>query len=158
MISINYSGSRCTGVGIIRTGPCCRRRSVRQRPIRLSQSLQQCSGHSRLMRGALETKANKVSIGMCLAASTALAGRGGQDTDNILPSSIDAEPHATVAEAVATEAAREGLARSQVRPGNVDKQKLTLNRIIARHWSGLPPASGTILPRCAPIVRSLDQQ
>lgn len=91
-----------------------------------------------LMRGALDTKAKKVSIGMCLAASTALAGRAGEDLDNILPSPLDAESHATVAEAVATEAVREGLARSHVRPGDVYKRTLTLNRIVARHLAGLP--------------------
>lgn len=91
-----------------------------------------------LMRGALDTKAKKVSIGMCLAASTALAGRAGQGLDNILPSPLDAESHATVAEAVAMEAVREGLARSHVRPGDVHKRTLILNNIVARHLSGLP--------------------
>lgn len=90
-----------------------------------------------LMRGALDTKARKVSMGMCLAASRALAAIAGDDVESILPSPLDATSHAEVADAVAMAAVREGLARVQVQPGEVHKKTIRLCRIVAERQASL---------------------
>lgn len=84
-----------------------------------------------LMRGALDTKSKKVSLGMCLAASRALAALAGDDVENILPSPLDTNSHASVAEAVAMEAVREGLARTRVEPGEVRKKTIGLCKLVS---------------------------
>lgn len=89
-----------------------------------------------LMRGALDTKSKKVSLGMCLAASRALAALAGDDVENILPSPLDTNSHASVAEAVAMEAVREGLARRQVEPDEVYKSTINLCKLVAQRQTG----------------------
>jgi len=91
-----------------------------------------------LMRGALDTKAKSVSIGMCLAASRTLARLGGNDTEHILPSPLDPVTHASVAEAAAMAAVAEGLARVSVRPGDVRSHTLALTKLVAERQASLP--------------------
>lgn len=91
-----------------------------------------------LMRGALDTKAKSVSIGMCLAASRMLATLGGNDTEHILPSPLDPLTHASVAEAAAMAAVAEGLAQVGVRPGEVRSHTLALTRLVAERQASLP--------------------
>lgn len=73
-----------------------------------------------LMRGALESKARRVSPRMCMAAARAIAAtvpERERSPDRILPSPLDPNLHPDVAEAVAMEAVNEGLARVAVVPG-----------------------------------------
>lgn len=91
-----------------------------------------------LMRGALDTKARSVSIGMCLAASRMLASLGGNDTEHILPSPLDPAVHASVAEAAAMAAVAEGLARVSVKPGDVRSHTLALTKQVAERQASLP--------------------
>ena len=75
-----------------------------------------------LMRGAIDSKARRVSLGMCLAAAHAIAGTltdGALGPDRILPSPLDIDLHPNVAEAVAQAAIEEGLARIRVTVGEV---------------------------------------
>lgn len=90
------------------------------------------------MRGALDTKAKSVSLGMCLAASRMLASLGGGDIDHILPSPLDPVTHASVAEAAAMAAVAEGLAQVSVRPGEVRSHTLALTRLVAERQASLP--------------------
>jgi malate dehydrogenase (oxaloacetate-decarboxylating) len=90
-----------------------------------------------LMRGALDTKAKRVSLGMCLAASEALAARAGADVGSILPSPLDIGTHASVAEAVALSAVREGLARLAVDSGDVNRKTLRLCQAVADRQAGI---------------------
>lgn len=67
-----------------------------------------------LMRGALDCKARRISIDMCLAAAAAIAGAAPDATLSpscILPSPLDPELYPSVAEATAQAAVRENLAR-----------------------------------------------
>lgn len=91
-----------------------------------------------LMRGALDTKARSVSIGMCLAASRVLATLGGNDIDHILPSPLDPLTHASVAEAAAMAAMAEGLAQTRVQPGDVRTHTLALINQVAGRQLNLP--------------------
>jgi malate dehydrogenase (oxaloacetate-decarboxylating) len=75
-----------------------------------------------LMRGALDSKAKRVSLGMCLAASRAIAATVPQrqlTPERILPSPLDEDLHPNVAEAVATTAVVEGFARAALTSGSV---------------------------------------
>lgn len=90
-----------------------------------------------LMRGALDTKAKRVTAGMCLAASRALAAMAGASTDAILPSPLDAAVHAGVAEATALQAVAEGQARHVVTPGEVRRHTLKLVASVAERQSNL---------------------
>lgn len=91
-----------------------------------------------LMRGALDSKARSVSIGMCLAASRVLATLGGNDPEHILPSPLDPLTHASVAEAAAMAAAAEGLAQCKVAPGAVYQHTLVLTKQVADRQASLP--------------------
>lgn len=91
-----------------------------------------------LMRGALDSKARSVSIGMCLAASRVLAGLGGNDPEHILPSPLDLLVHASVAEAAAMAAVAEGLAQCAVEPGSVRRHTLALTKCVAERQASLP--------------------
>lgn len=82
-----------------------------------------------LMRGALDTRAKRISSGMCLAAAHALAGLAGASRYDILPSPLDPAVHAAVAEATAQQAMAEGLARRPVAPDDVRRN--TLQRVAA---------------------------
>lgn len=80
-----------------------------------------------LMRGAVETKARRVTLEMCLAASHALAALAVPlRPDNLLPSPLDPSVHASVAEAVATEAMNSGHAGRTVEKGEVAAKTLRL--------------------------------
>ena len=78
-----------------------------------------------LMRGALDTRARRISVGMCLAAAKAIADCIEADTlgtKNILPSPLDPDVHPMVAEAVARASMAEGLARRFAAPGAVERR------------------------------------
>ena len=67
-----------------------------------------------LMRGALDTSAKRVSLGMCLAGAEAIAACVPPEhgaVDAILPSPLLDDLYPSVAEAVAQAAVAEGLAR-----------------------------------------------
>jgi malate dehydrogenase (oxaloacetate-decarboxylating) len=86
-----------------------------------------------LMRGALDCKAERVSLGMCLAASRAIAGTvpaHNLSRDCILPSPLDLDLHASVAEAVAMTAVSEGVARVPVVPGATGSKTRHLRRLV----------------------------
>ncbi len=93
-----------------------------------------------LMRGALDTKAIRVSTGMQLAASRALASLVTGDAlhrGRILPSPLDPQVHAAVAEATAMAAVDEGLARVKVASGAVRARTLELVDLVRRRQSSL---------------------
>ena len=86
-----------------------------------------------LMRGTLDSKARRVSLGMCLAAAHAIAGSVPArmlTADNILPSPLDGNLHATVAEAVAQAAMSEGLARITSPSGSVAANTKRLSGLV----------------------------
>lgn len=66
-----------------------------------------------LMRGAVEVKAKRISLTMCLAAAKAIASHGGTRPrgDALLPSPLDLSVHAAVAEAVGQQSIIEGTAQ-----------------------------------------------
>ncbi len=66
-----------------------------------------------LMRGAVEVKAKRISLTMCLAAARAIASHGndGSGSGALLPSPLDLSVHAAVAEAVGQQAIADGLAQ-----------------------------------------------
>lgn len=75
-----------------------------------------------LMRGAVDTKAKRVTRNMCLAASRMIAQHGrvsGLSEDSLLPSPLDEDLYPTVSEAVAQAAIAEGVARVFPEPGVV---------------------------------------
>ena len=90
-----------------------------------------------LMRGALDTKAKRVTASMCLAASRALASMSGASVDAILPSPLNATVHAVVAEATALQAVAEGLARRPVVEGEVRRRTLDLIASVAERQANL---------------------
>jgi malate dehydrogenase (oxaloacetate-decarboxylating) len=86
-----------------------------------------------LMRGAIDSKARKVSLGMCLAASRAIAGSLPEaeiGPDRILPSPLDPDLHPNVAESVAQATKEEGLARIRVDVGEVAAKTHLLRRLV----------------------------
>jgi len=89
------------------------------------------------MRGALDTKAKRVTASMCLAASRALASMSGASIDAILPSPLNATVHAVVAEATALQAVAEGLARRPVVEGEVRRRTLDLIASVADRQANL---------------------
>ncbi len=93
-----------------------------------------------LMRGALDCKARRVSLGMCLAAAYAIAAAvPGQAlaADNILPSPLDPELYPDVAEAVAQAAVAEGLARVVPPAGAVADNTRRLRALVGRRQAEL---------------------
>jgi malate dehydrogenase (oxaloacetate-decarboxylating) len=85
------------------------------------------------MRGAIDSKARKVSLGVCLAASRAIAGtlaEGALGPDRILPSPLDIDLHPNVAEAVAQAAIVEGLARVRLTGGEVAAKTRHLRKLV----------------------------
>lgn len=75
-----------------------------------------------LMRGALDSKARRISLGMCLSAARAIADcvpTNMRSANRILPSPLDDDLHACVAEAVARAAVAEGVARVKPSVGYV---------------------------------------
>jgi malate dehydrogenase (oxaloacetate-decarboxylating) len=86
-----------------------------------------------LMRGAIDSKARRVSLGMCLAASHAIAGTlpdAALGPDLILPSPLDTDLHPNVAEAVAQAAKDEGLARVRLGVGEVAAKTQLLRKLV----------------------------
>jgi len=87
-----------------------------------------------LMRGALDCKARRVSIGMCLAAARAISATVPEkelSRERILPSPLDMDVHANVAEAVAMQAVAEGLARVPVVTGATAAKARHLRQLVA---------------------------
>ena len=95
-----------------------------------------------LMRGALDTKAKRVTVSMCLAASRALASLAGDSIDEILPSPLDPAVHASVAEATAMQVVAEGLARRTVTEGQVKQHTLALIASVAERQANLGALTG----------------
>ena len=91
-----------------------------------------------LMRGALDTRARRITAGMCLAAARALASLAGASAAEILPSPLNPEVHAAVAEAAAQQAMAEGLAQRPVAPGQVRQNTLQLTETVARRQAQYP--------------------
>jgi len=86
-------------------------------------------GFPGVFRGALDVRASRISDGMIVEAARALASVVGEpDEEHILPSPLDPVATATVAEAIAMEAMREGVARRKVRQGYVREHALLLRR------------------------------
>lgn len=86
-----------------------------------------------LMRGAIDSRAQRVSLGMCLAASRAIAGTladGALGPDRILPSPLDIDLHPNVAEAVAQAAIEDGLARIRLTAGEVAAKTCRLRILV----------------------------
>lgn len=78
-----------------------------------------------LMRGAMETRANRISLEMCLAGARAIAGHPRSEF-TLLPSPLDLTLHAGVAEAVGREAIRLKIARHFPENGEIAKKTLLL--------------------------------
>jgi malate dehydrogenase (oxaloacetate-decarboxylating) len=97
-----------------------------------------------LMRGALDAKARAVTVSMCLAASRALAELGENNPEQILPSPLDPNVHAHVAEATAMAALDEGLAQANLAKGQVHNHTLSLVSKVASRQTSLdrtPPSA-----------------
>jgi malate dehydrogenase (oxaloacetate-decarboxylating) len=87
-----------------------------------------------LMRGALDSRARRVSIRMCLAASRAIAAtvpERDRSAERILPSPLDLDVHPNVAAAVAAESQAEGLAQIPVNPAQVAADTRHLRDLVA---------------------------
>lgn len=94
-----------------------------------------------LMRGALDTRARRVSHGMCLAAARAIAAAvpaGEVTPENLLPSPLSDTLYGMVAEAVARAAVEEGLARRWPAPGEVEARTNRLRRLLQERQRSLP--------------------
>ena len=92
-----------------------------------------------LMRGALVSKARRIDIRMCLAAAHKIAQLGEPvRADHILPSPLDLNVHAAVADAVAAEAVAVGLARADVTPGYAGRTSQEFSRHAINHVASLP--------------------
>jgi len=93
-----------------------------------------------LMRGALDTKARRITPTMCAAAARAIAGlvpEGDLGPTSILPSPLDDALYPVVAEAVAQAAVAEGLARVVPAPGAVAAHTAHRRRLVARRQAEL---------------------
>ncbi len=86
-------------------------------------------GFPGVFRGALDVRAREISDDMIIEAARALSSVVDEpDEGHILPSPLDPEVAATVAESIAAEAMREGVARRRVNPGDVREHALILRR------------------------------
>ena len=92
-----------------------------------------------IMRGALDTKARRISVEMCIAASWALADYGSANAERILPSPLDLDVHAHVAEAVAMAAMEQGHARVPRKAGEIRARTLQLTETVMKRQSSLAP-------------------
>lgn len=103
-----------------------------------------------LMRAALDTKTRRVSREMCLAASRAIAAEISDAQlapDLILPSPLSATLYPNVAEAVAREAVKQGLARVDPGVGTVAAKTAHLRRLVQQRQRSLPAhAPGAAAP------------
>lgn len=87
-----------------------------------------------LMRGALDTRAQRITLGMCLAASRAIAGAvptADLAPGHILPSPLEDDLYPVIAEAVAQAAVAEGQARRATAPGAVAAKTRRLRALVA---------------------------
>jgi malate dehydrogenase (oxaloacetate-decarboxylating) len=94
-----------------------------------------------LMRAALDTKTRRVSREMCLAASRAIAAEISDAElapDLILPSPLSSTLYPNVAEAVAREAVKRGLARVDPGVGTVATKTAHLRRLVQERQRSLP--------------------
>lgn len=93
-----------------------------------------------LMRGAIDTAARRISIGMCLAAARSIADQVGSDLgpEHLLPSPLSQTLYPEVAEAVARQAIDEGLARRTPMPGWVRDNTARLRALVAARQTALP--------------------
>ena len=88
-------------------------------------------GFPGILKGTLLTRAKKITDNMAIAASMALAEFAedrGLDSEHILPLMTDTEVFAYVAEAVAQQAMKDGVARISYQVGEV--KNITLNSIL----------------------------
>jgi malate dehydrogenase (oxaloacetate-decarboxylating) len=103
-----------------------------------------------LMRGALDCKARRVSIGMCLAASRAISATVPEKElshQRILPSPLDMDVHANVAEAVAMQAVAEGLARVPIAAGATAAKARHLRQLVALRQRELASIVESVRPK-----------
>ena len=91
-----------------------------------------------LMRGALDCRAKRVSMGMRMAAARALAGKGSAIADCLLPSPLDLTVHAEVAAATAAAAVEEGLAQVPVKAEFIRRRTLELTDLVQKRQANLP--------------------
>jgi len=99
-----------------------------------------------LMRAALDVKAKRVSLGMCLAAARTIAEFVSDDRlgpECLLPSPLDPDFYPTVSEAIARQAISEGLARRTPPPGAVFANCLRLRLLVAAHAAHLAEMSAS---------------
>ncbi|MGH6881032.1 NAD(P)-dependent malic enzyme [Hypericibacter sp.] len=97
-----------------------------------------------LMRAALDTKTRRVSREMCLAASRTIAAEISDAElapDLILPSPLSATLYPNVAEAVAREAVKQGLARVDPGVGAVATKTAHLRRLVHERQRSLPASA-----------------
>lgn len=85
-----------------------------------------------LMRGAVEVKAKRISLTMCLAAATTIASHGSDAPESgaLLPSPLDLSVHAAVAEAVGRQAIIEKLALRPIKTGAIRDRTLRLTTLV----------------------------
>lgn len=94
-----------------------------------------------LMRGALDTRARRVSHGMCLAAARSIAAAVGDaelGPECLLPSPLSPSLYGQVSEVVARAAVAEGLARHCPAPGAVEARTNRLRQLIQARQASLP--------------------
>ncbi len=85
-----------------------------------------------IMRGAVDVSVKNITETICLAASRAIADHvttAQLGPENVLPNPLDSELCPMVAEAVAAQAAAEGLARKQYMQGAIAERVRALNRV-----------------------------
>lgn len=88
-----------------------------------------------IMRGAVDVSVRSITETMCLAASRVIAEyvtEAKLGPENVLPNPLDPELCPAVAEAVAVQAAAEGLARKSYIPGSIAARVRTLNHVSGR--------------------------
>lgn len=93
-----------------------------------------------LMRGAIDTAARRISIGMCMTAARSIADHVGQSLgpESLLPSPLSPSLYPEVAEAVARQAVSEGLARRIPAVGRVRENTIRLRDLVAARQANLP--------------------
>ncbi|MEA2779492.1 MAG: hypothetical protein QOK29_1036 [Rhodospirillaceae bacterium] len=102
-------------------------------------------GFPGLLRGALDTKARRISQGMCIAAAKVIAAEVPESSlapNRIVPSPLSDTLYPAVAEATAQAAMAEGLAQVQREPGWVAENTRRLRSLVAHRQRGLPGPTG----------------
>lgn len=93
-----------------------------------------------LMRGAIDTKAKRVTRNMCLAAARTIAAQvddGRLSAESLLPSPLDADLYPVVSEAVAQSAIAEKVARVSPAPGAVRDNTRHLRDLVGMRMAEL---------------------